>query len=456
MPAWNLSYFLSALAAPATSFRTVGELGLARIRERQVPRRSGRMKSSHMPLLDVDFVRGQFPAFSEPSLRDWAFFENAGGSYPCRQVVERLDRYYRQTKVQPYGAYPASREAGRAMDESHRRMAGYLNVDADEVLFGPSTSQNTYVLAQAFRGMWSAGDEIVVSQQDHEANAGAWRRLANHGIVVRQWAIDSKTGLLDPSDLDQLLTSRTRAVAFPHCSNVIAHINPVARIVEKAHAAGALTIVDGVAQAPHGFPDLSQLGADVYLFSLYKTYGPHQGLMHVRRELLEKMPNQGHFFNAAEGRKKLAPAGPDHAQVAAAAGIAEYFDAVYAHHFNSNDTDAAKARRVHELFQGHERTQLRRLLDWLAQRDDVRIIGPADAEVRAPTVSLVPLRRAPSEVVAGLVGRRIMAGNGDFYAVRPLEALGVPIPEGVVRVSFLHYTSADEIDRLVGALDESL
>ncbi|HEY9549946.1 MAG TPA: aminotransferase class V-fold PLP-dependent enzyme, partial [Kiloniellaceae bacterium] len=143
-----------------------------------------------MPSLDLPFVRSQFPAFSEPSLQDWAFFENAGGSYACAPVIERLTRFYRETKVQPYGPFPASTRAGEEMDEARRRLAGYLNVEVEEVHFGPSTSQNSYVLAQAFRQMLRPGDEIVVTNQDHEANSGAWRRLAESGIVVREWTVD--------------------------------------------------------------------------------------------------------------------------------------------------------------------------------------------------------------------------------------------------------------------------
>src|SRR3546814_8039687 len=176
----------------------------------------------------LSFVRAQFPAFSEPSLKDWAFFENAGGSYACAPVVERLTLFYRETKVQPYGPFPASARAGEEMDEARARLAGYLNVATDEVHFGPSTSQNSYVLAQAFRQMLRPGDEIVVTNQDHEANSGAWRRLAESGISVHEWAIDPESGRLDLRELDRLLSEKTKLVAFPHCSNIVAHLNPAA------------------------------------------------------------------------------------------------------------------------------------------------------------------------------------------------------------------------------------
>ncbi len=409
-----------------------------------------------MPDFDTDFARSQFPAFSEPTLDGWAFFENAGGSYTCRQVIDRLTAFYTRTKVQPYQPYPASEAAGMAMDEAYLRLAGYLNVGTGDVHLGPSTSQNTYVLERALRSLWTEGDEIVVSNQDHEANAGVWRRLADTGIVVREWRIDPRTGALDPGDLDDLLTERTRMVAFPHCSNVVAAINPVAEIAARAHDTGAIVVVDGVAWAPHGLPDIAALGADVYLFSLYKTWGPHLGLMTVRPELQGAMANQGHFFNAGVARKKLLPAGPDHAQIAAAAGVCDYLDVLDDHHFAEPATAAERGRRLGELFRDHENQLLARLLDWLRERDDVRIVGPDDPAHRAPTLSLLPLRRDVIEVQRALTEHRLMTGYGHFYGVRPLEGMDVAIDPGVLRLSFLHYTTEPEIDRLIHGLEAAL
>ncbi|MBT8205917.1 MAG: aminotransferase class V-fold PLP-dependent enzyme, partial [Eudoraea sp.] len=244
--------------------------------------------------LDLSFVRSQFPAFSEPSLEGWAFFENAGGSYPCKQVVERLTDFYTKNKVQPYYPYPASQKAGELMDSAYERMAAYLNVDASEIHFGPSTTQNVYVLANAMRPMWEDGDEIIVSCQDHEANAGAWRRLAKRGIKVIEWHVDKDRGMLDVVVLKSLFTDRTKMVAYPHCSNVIGYINPVKEISKLAHEHGALSVVDGVGWAPHGLPDLQDLKADIYMFSSYKTYGPHLGVMYVSQELMGKLENQSH------------------------------------------------------------------------------------------------------------------------------------------------------------------
>jgi selenocysteine lyase/cysteine desulfurase len=261
--------------------------------------------------------------------------------------------------------------------------------------------------------------------------------------------------MLDPSDLDRLLTERTRLLAFSHCSNVAAHFNPVAEITRKARAAGALTVVDGVSYAPHGLPDVDALGADIYLFSLYKTFGPHQGLMVMRSGVLETLGNEAHYFNAAYPRKRLVPAGPDHAQVAAARGIAEYFDALDAHH-GPSATAAGRPERIRRLLRAAERPLLVRLLDYLEAHEGVRLVGPADAESRAPTVAFVPLRRTPADLVPVLAEHGIMAGAGHFYAVRLLEAMGIDPERGVLRLSFVHYTSPEEIARLIEALDAVL
>ncbi|WP_170339506.1 aminotransferase class V-fold PLP-dependent enzyme [Ruegeria arenilitoris] len=408
-----------------------------------------------MGTLDIDFVRAQFPAFSEPSLKGQAFFENAGGSYTCKPVLDRLTRFYTQRKVQPYAPYEASRLAGEEMDEARARMAALLGVDTDELSFGPSTTQNTYVLAQAFRQWMKPGEAIVVTNQDHEANSGPWRRLAEDGIEVREWEIDPETGSLNPSDLENLLDEKVRLVCFPHCSNVIAEINPVTEITAIAHAAGAFVCVDGVSYAPHGFPNVGDLGPDVYLFSSYKTYGPHQGCMVIRRTLGELLPNQGHFFNGDVLYKRFTPAGPDHAQIAASAGMADYVEQLCDHHGGPSSGASARGAFVHDLMRAHEVELLQPLLDALKDRNAMRLIGPFDAERRAPTVALAVNRNAES-VAADLSKHGIMAGGGDFYAVRPLTAMGVDLGQGVLRVSFTHYTSRNEIDQLLEAFDRVL
>ncbi len=406
--------------------------------------------------LDPDWVRAQFPAFAEPTLQGQAFFENAGGSYTCKPVIDRLFRFYTQRKVQPYAPYAASTLGGEEMDEARTRLSAMLGVDTDEVSFGPSTTQNTYVLAQAFGQMMQPGEAIIVTNQDHEANSGPWRRLADRGIEVREWKVNPQTGHLDPHDLEALLDDTVRLVCFPHCSNVVGEVNCVTEITALAHAAGAFVCVDGVSYAPHGFTDVGALGPDIYLFSAYKTYGPHQGIMVIRRALGMLLPNQGHDFNGDSLYKRFTPAGPDHAQVAACAGMADYVDSFYAHHVPDGTADAAgRAGAVHDIMRAHETALLTPLLDAVRNRNSVRLIGPSDAQGRAPTVALA-LNRPGEDVAAALAPHGVMAGGGDFYAGRALSAMGVDMDRGVLRLSFTHYTTQAEIDQLITALDAVL
>jgi len=412
--------------------------------------------------LDVDFVRSNFPAFELPGLAtgEQAFFENAGGSFPCRHTVDAMARLYRENKVQPYSAYAMSAALGEAMDQAHERWATALGVETDDVSFGPSTSMNTYVLAHAFAETLGGGDEVIVTNQDHEANTGAVRRMADRvGATLREWRIDPGTGLLDPDVFASLLSERTRLVTFPHASNIVGQENDVAQLVAMAHEVGARVIVDGVSFAPHALPDLAALGADVYLFSLYKTYSVHQGLMVTRNGVRDELPNQGHHFNAGIAHKRLTPAGPDHVQVAASAAVLDYISELHVHHGGHPDDGmrhAAKA--VTELWQDHESQLVQPVLQWLADSSAVRLLGPGpdpagDLGHRCPTVAFVPLAAEPADVAQGLIDRGIMTGHGSYYADRVLDGLDVDVARGVVRLSWVHYTSMADIELLLASLD---
>ena len=405
-------------------------------------------------MIDLDFVRRQFPAFASPSLDGQSFFENAGGSYMCQHVIDRLNRYFEQRKVQPYYAFEASKVAGEEMDLAPIRFARYLNVDADEVLFGPSTSQNTYVLARACLEKLVTGDAIIVSAQEHEANSGVWRKLADYGIDVRIWSVDPNEGRLHLSNLLDLLDNKVRLVAVTHCSNLVGEINPVRQIANATHDVGGLLLVDGVSYCPHGFPDVDALGADIYLFSTYKTYGPHQGVMVIRDAARHLFAPQSHYFNHDNPMKWMVPAGPDHAQMAAANGVIDYFDALDAHHGGEDDSE--RPRRIAALFKSAETPHIKMLLEYIAARNDVHLIGPSDPTLRAATISFVVPRMVASSISRKLADKGIMAGAGHYYAARLFNQMGLDPELGAVRLSFVHYTSTADMTKLIGALDEIL
>lgn len=406
-------------------------------------------------MLDLDFVRQQFPAFNQPSLKGSAFFENAGGSYMCSDVIKELNSYYLKTKVQPYHPYPQAQLAGQKMDSAYSSLASWLNVTAQEIYFGPSTSQNTYVLANAMLGWLSAGDEIIVTNQDHEANSGVWRNLAKQGINIIEWQVDNSSGTLDITNLEKLFTSKTKLLVFPHCSNILGEINPVAKICTLAKQNNVRTVVDGVSFAGHGLADIDNLGVDIYLFSLYKVFGPHQGVMVIRQTMDNVLANQGHYFNAALREKRFSPAGPDHAQIAASNGLSAYFSRIYQHHFADDiATDQpSRAQRVRTLLLNTEQALMEPLLNYFNNHSKIRVIGPTQAKNRAPTISIIVTGHSCMTLAQKLGERGVMCGAGHFYSVRLLEAMNIDIVDGVLRFSFVHYTSHADIEKLITTLD---
>ncbi len=408
--------------------------------------------------LDLDFVRSQFPVFSDPESASWAHLENAGGSYVPHQVISILNDFFVTAKVQPYWDFGPSAKAGKAMDRSLDLIPATFNAQKEEVHFGPSTSQNTYVLANALRPNWEIGDELIVTNQDHEANIGAWRRLEETGLKVIEWAVDPLTGLLNLSHLQGLVSDRTRLVAVTHASNLAATINPISEIAEIVHKVGGIVVADGVSYAPHAAIDVDDLGCDVYLYSTYKTYGPHVGLMFTSQAISEKVTNQGHFFNAENPTSRLTPAGPDHAAVAACAGMVDYYDAVFEHHFSSIAGVSVRDRitKVFKLFGNHEQELMTPLIDYITSREDFRLIGSPSSthSVRAPTVAFHSHSRSSREIYTALVNAGVSCGHGNFYAHRLVEAIGLDPEDGVVRLSLVHYNTLDEVAKALSVLED--
>jgi cysteine desulfurase family protein (TIGR01976 family) len=413
--------------------------------------------SSDLKALDPLFVRAQFPA----PLWEWAFFENAGGVYVPRCVIERITAYMSECQVQPGTNFPLAAKALERMNAGHARMAAMIGAEPGEVIVGASTSINAYVLANALRPLWRQGDEVIVAIQNHEANSGPWRRLAASGIKVLDWPVHPETGTLDTGVLADLLSERTRLVAFPHVSNILGAINDVATITRIAHAAGAEVCVDGVAFAPHRAVDVKAWDVDYYLFSFYKIFGPHMGCLYGKMEKLVAAANQGHYFFADDDTThKLNPAGPQHEMIASLAGIDDYFEALAGHHLGVPANDAlSRQKRLFEMVAEHEAKLAARFLDFVNSRNDIHLLGPAEASrnARVATFSFTVRGRRSAEIPPRTAKHRVGVSNGHFYAKRLIEALGVEDPDdGVVRASIAQYNTLDEVDRLIEALEKAI
>ena len=420
-----------------------------------------------MKALDVERVRQHFPAFAAASDSDneWSFFENAGGTLPVKYVVDRLHSFYSHHKVQPYGYAPMQAQAGSDMDEGRARMAQMLGLDVDDVILGPSTTQNFNTLATGFTGLLESGDEIIVSEQDHEANIGAWLRAAKlAGASAIFWQANPQTGELELDELVKLVNQRTRLVSLTHSSNIIGSINPLAEIAEllkNSSQQKIFLIADGVSYAPHGLPAIDQLaasGVDAYCFSTYKTFGTHMGVMYIHPELSALLTPQCHYFNTGKRQARFDSAGPDHASIAALAGIADYFEKLYAEHEGAaGQTVAQQVSACSRAIKDYEHQLAQPVLDCL-QRKDVRIFGQTSmSKSREANVAFSTSGKTSASINEGLAKHRIASSNGHFYAPRVLTRMGCEdIEDGVVRLSFAHYNNQADVEQLMDALDDIL
>jgi cysteine desulfurase family protein (TIGR01976 family) len=404
-------------------------------------------------MLDLDFVRRHFPTLQE----GWTLFDNAGGSVPTRGVIDAVAEFLRRWPVQLGASYALSQEASARVAAGHRAMESWIGAPEGTVILGPSTTVNMKLLASALRPLWEEGDEIIVTNVDHEANIGAWRRLEATGIRIKEWKLRPETLRLELEDLQALLTERTRLVACTHCSNILGAIVDVTEVTRRAHDAGALVCVDGVAYAPHRRLRLKEWNVDFYGFSLYKTYGPHQAVLYGKREHLLAARGQNHFFHGEDQLPaKLEPGNANHELTASLPRILTYFEELAAHHGLAHGEAGLTA--VSDLIAEHEERLAAPLLDFLGSRPGVRIIGPetADRAVRVPTISFTVEGRKASEIPPKVDEHHIAIRWGHFYAYRLIEALGLMDQDGIVRVSMVHYNTPDEVSRLVDVLDQVL
>lgn len=414
------------------------------------------------PQLDIDFLRAQFPAFADPEFGDWAYMENAGGSQAPRQVHDAMAYAFDIVKVQPYYPYAPSLKLGDLLEKARGFMAGAMNAGDDlTVTFGPSTTANTYMIAQGMRPHLGAGDEVIISNQEHEANAGCWHRMAEAaGATVREWKVDPVTARLSMEDLKSLLSEKTKLLAFTHCSNVVGEMHDAAAITRLAKDVGARVVIDGVAYAPHRMPDVSAIGADAYFFSTYKTFAAHQGAVAIKTEWLESLENQGHYFNGIYAEKRINPVGPQHAELAAVNGLEAFYRDLYAHHFGDTPEGSTHAwvNQVNDLLHAQEITIATPLLDFLEGHPKLRLLGPSKMEPgkRAPTISFCVHGEDPRVLTAAMAEAKVGAAAGHYYAHRLMQAIDVKPDLGVARISLLGYNTAEEVTRAINALDKAL
>jgi cysteine desulfurase family protein (TIGR01976 family) len=410
--------------------------------------------------LDLAFARSQFPALSDET-NAWVYLDNAGGSQVLGTVADRVRDYLLTSSVQLGASYGVSALAAERLYAGQSAIAELINADRpEEVVFGPSSTAMIQTLARAIAPKLSPGDEVVVSMIDHEANIGPWLALQAGGILIRPWNLSNETMTLEVDDLEPLMTTRTRLVVCTQTSNIFGQLIPVAPITACARRHGAEVCIDGVAYAPHRLVDVRGWDVDYYVFSLYKVFGPHHAVLYGKYDRLLKLANLSHHFVPMDKIPgKLQPGNPNYELSYGATAIPEYLVALGER--SGATADASRRARMQTAFDAiaeHEALLAERLLAWLRQRTDVRIVGPAssDRAIRVPTISFVVDGLDSDAVVRAIDPMKIGIRFGDFYSRRLIEDLGLTAGKGVVRASFAHYNTIADADRLLAGLDQAL
>ena len=407
------------------------------------------MMETTMPL-DVDHVRAQFPALHD---NQWAYFDNAGGSQVLGSVAARVADYMLTSSVQTGASYSVSELASARMQQARSKVARFVGASRpEEIVFGPSTTVLMRFLATAMASQLVAGDEIILTDFDHESNIGPWLILKERGVVFKSWSIDPDTFAINLADLEALITKRTKLVCVTHCSNILGTINPIAAIASLVHAHGARLCVDAVAYAPHRAVDVVASGADYYLFSFYKVYGPHFAMLWGKHEHLLELDGLYHYFYGRDKvPMKLEPGNFNYELAWGCTGIVDYFDGLGGGHGSR-----AAIVKAFDAVALHEQVLAARLLDWLNARNSVTVVGfkSADLATRVPTLSFKVAGQDSAELVRKLDPHKIGVRFGDFHSRRLIERLNLVQGSGVVRVSMVHYNTIGEVDRLIQALDQ--
>ncbi|MDT8856508.1 aminotransferase class V-fold PLP-dependent enzyme [Paracoccaceae bacterium Fryx2] len=401
--------------------------------------------------LDLDHVRRQFPGLS----LGWTLFDNAGGSQILRGAVERMTDFLLTRNVQIGGSYELSLAAAAALRDGREAARMLMNAErAEEIVFGPSTTVLMQNLARAMRSQLSPGDEVIVSMADHESNIGPWVGLREFGITVKVWPLNHETLALDLEDLGAIMTARTRLVCVTHVSNILGQVQPVADYARFVHDRGARICVDAVAYAPHRAIDVRAWDVDYYVFSLYKTFGPHYAVMYGKHDLLLELdPLYHYFYGRDKVPGKLEPGNPSYECAYSVTAIRDYLGGL------GGDAGGAATRAGIEAgFAAvtlQEDALVGRLLDYLGGRNDCRVIGAArnEGSARVPTVAFRIAGQDSGAVARAMDAHKVAIRHGDFHSRRLIEDLGLEGDGGVLRVSMVHYNTLAEVDRLCAALD---
>lgn len=397
---------------------------------------------------NTDTIRECFPALQRKhNGYPVAYFDGPGGTQVPMMVTDAMVNYMLNHNANTHWAFPSSQETDQILKQARTISAEFLNCDPSEIVFGQNMTTLTFHLARSLGRQWQKGDEIIVTDLDHHANIDPWIDLSReHGYVIRSATFNLDTGQLNHSEIEKLITSRTRLIAIGAASNALGTVNDVKAITTLAQKNGITTFVDGVAYAPHILSDVHELGCDFYACSPYKFYGPHAGILYGTKRLLEHLNAPRLQPAGSNGSERLETGTLSHEAITGSAAAIQFLASL---------SDGSTVRESLKLtFESlHDRSQRLITLLWqeLQTINHIRCYGPPPSEERIPTISFSLDQITSEDVCRKLSCLGLFLSHGDFYASTVVKNLNV---EGLIRVGISCYSTVEEVERLIDGIHQ--
>jgi cysteine desulfurase family protein (TIGR01976 family) len=408
--------------------------------------------------LDIAWVRAQFPSLQlQVNGHPAAFLDGPAGTQVPTQVLHAIQSYFVNANANNGGAFLTSQRNDQMVAATRAAMADFFHCEKDEVVFGQNMTTLTFAMSRAIGRDLKAGDEILLTTLDHDANFSPWKALEEKGVVIRQADILEADCTLDLDDLKRKISPKTKIVAATYASNAVGTINPVGEIVKLAHWAGAMAYIDAVHYTPHGLIDVKALDCDFLVCSPYKFFGPHMGTLFGKREHLQRLKPYKVRPATEQVPERWETGTPTYELIAGIGGAVEYIAEVGKHSDASVTTRREALAAAYRTTVAYERRLITRLIEGLQTIPDVRIYGitdPAQFEHRCSTLSLRIGNHNPTTIATFLGERGIFTWDGNYYALNLTERLGVETQGGMLRIGLVHYNTMDEVERLLAALKE--
>jgi len=396
--------------------------------------------------MDFTAFRDAFPALKRLHRGETlVFMDGPGGTQVPTPVIKAISNYYERSNANLHGAFITSQESDQVIDEARQKMATFLNAEGPaNISIGQNMTTLNYALAHAMGRWFQPGDEIVITQLDHEANRSPWLSLRKKGIIVKEVALQ-KNGYLDYGDLARKMNHRTRLVAMGYSSNILGTVNNVAVAREQAYRVGAWLLLDAVHYAPHYPIDVQAIDCDFLLCSAYKFYGPHLGFLYAKSGCLDQLPTDCLRTAPQAAPGKIETGTLNHAAIAGVSAAVDFLAA----QSEADDYRSQLVRTMQQISQ-HERALLEQLHAGLSEVKGLSLLGPQMVDNRrSPTLALRMTGHSPQKIAEHLAQHNICAWNGHFYALRASEVMGWNASGGVVRLGLSAYSNVEDVNRVI-------